>query len=192
MMSPRLFATYFQNKWESSKVSLDPADNGNFYKGVLVGSKYGVTGEALARHRNVHKISAPQMAALTADEAADIFLLDYYYGPNLDLLPWSRPVASIVDFGYGAGPAQAIKCLQRMLDAPIVDGRIDKGGQTVKLFTSLLTTQGEEFVAGAWWTVRDTFYELVIEKDAVKAKYEKGWDNRSRDYTPSSLWWKSW
>jgi lysozyme family protein len=191
-MTPREFAGYFQAKWESSKVSLDKADNGNFFKGELVGSKYGVTGAALARHRKVASVTAADMAALGAIEAADIFLADYYFGPNFHLLPWCRPVASMVDFGYGTGPEQAIKCAQRMVDAPLVDGIITPGGQTAKRIQALIASEGEVFVAGAWWTIRDTFYELVIEKNAAKAKYEGGWDNRSRDYTPSSSWWNLW
>jgi lysozyme family protein len=192
-MTPQAFAIDFIRRWEGG-LSLDKDDNGNFFNGQLIGSKYGVTGAALAQHRKVTSLTATDMANLTIEEAADIALEDYYYKPNLHLLTWSRPVASIFDFGWGAYPTQAIKCLQRMIDAPFVDGVITPNGQTVSKFNALLAEHGEEFVAGAWWTIRDTFYELVIEKNSVKAKYEKGWDNRSSYFTPGNGagWWNRW
>lgn len=192
MTDPKTFGIYFMSRWESSKHSTDKDDPGNFFKGALIGSTFGVTGAALAKHRKTNSITFTDMANLKIEEAADIFLADYYYAPNLHLLPWNRVTASIVDFGWGAGPQQSIKLLQRMLDAPTVDGIITPGGATIAKYTALTQSEGEVFMAGAWWTTRDCFYELIIDKDAIKAKFEKGWDNRSFDYTPRSDWWKAW
>lgn len=197
MTDPKGFANYFMNRWESPKHSTDKDDNGNFFKGVLIGSTFGVTPEVLARHRKVSMVTFDDMANLKIGEASDIFLQDYYYAPNFHLLPWDRVTASIVDFAWGTsapgnGPNQAVKLLQRMVDAPTVDGILTPNGISIAKYNAIHAAEGETFLAGAWWTIRDSFYEVVIEKNAVKAKYEKGWDNRSFDYTPKSDWWKAW
>lgn len=194
MMLPHDFAKQFITRWEGGH-SLDPIDNGNWTGakqgvGALVGSNMGVTPAALASFRRVPvaSITKPVMAALTLDEAADIALANYYQAPRLSLLPWNRVTASIFDFGWGTGPIQAIKLLQRMLDVDD-DGKL--GPATATAYSKLLAAQGETFVAGAWWTIRDSFYEQIIATRPVNAKYEKGWDNRSRYFTPGDGegWW---
>lgn len=202
MMSPHDFARQFITRWEdggstdpAKTHSLDPDDNGNWTgakkgSGSLVGSNHGVTPAALAAFRRVPvaSITKPVMAALTLDEAADIALANYYQAPRFSMLPWNRVTASIFDFGWGAGPIQAIKLLQRMLDVAD-DGQL--GPATATAYAKLLAAQGETFVAGAWWTIRDAFYESIIASRPVNAKYEKGWDNRSRYFTPGDGegWW---
>lgn len=188
-MTPIEFITDYIRRWEGG-LSLDRDDTGNWVNGRLIGSKYGVTAPALARHRGraAASITAQQMADLTLAEAAQIGKVLYYDAPRFDLLPWNRVTASIVDFGWGAGPAQSIKLLQRMLDVAD-DGRM--GPNTAAAYKALLDVQGEVFVAGAWWTIRDTFYELIIGKNPANTKFEKGWDNRSRYFTPGDRegWW---
>lgn len=191
-MNQREFGQYFMQKFETGKLSLDKADNGNFFKGTLVGSKWGVTGPVLARHRG-HDITQADMAALTLDEATAIFLGDYYYAPKFDTLPWDAVTASLVDFEWGTSapgnvPKQATKCFQRMLDVGD-DGLL--GPQTVTAYNALVTKVGLACVAGMFLATRDVFYELVISKAPVKEKYEKGWDARSFDYAPNTPFWNN-
>lgn len=201
-MTPAAFARDFIFRWEDGHSadpnkthSLNPTDNGNWTGakqniGVLVGSNHGVTPAALAAHRGVPiaQITRSVMRALTIAEAADMALIRYYEGPRISLLPWNRVTASILDFGWGAGPEQAIKLLQRMLDV-LDDGKL--GAVTAGAYASLIKAQGETFVAGAWWTIRDAFYEQIIGTRPVNVKFEKGWDNRSRYFTPGDAggWW---
>jgi lysozyme family protein len=198
MMTPEQFAEAFILRWEDGNSndpvkthSLDRDDSGNWTgaeigKGALVGSQHGVTPAALAAFRKVpvSQITLPVMRALSRNEAARIALRDYYEKPRLNLLPWNIVTASLFDFGWGAGPVTGIKKLQDMVDAPIQDGIVTPGGKTIQLFTAFVKSQPVEFAAGAFWSIRERFYEDVIKAKPVKAKYERGWDNRSRWYTP--------
>lgn len=193
MMTPHQFAKDFITRWEG-KLSLDPVDNGNWTGGkqgvgTLVGSNYGVTAAALAAHRKVpvSAITKPVMAALTLDEAADIALAQYYRKPRLDLLPWNRVTASIFDMGWGTGPAQAIKLLQRMVGTA-ADGML--GPATAAAYKAMLDRFGEAFVAALWWSRRYDFYDAIIKTRPANAKYERGWKNRSDYFTPGGDgWW---
>lgn len=197
MMTPHEFAKAFILRWEdggstdpAKTHSLDKIDSGNWVGDRLIGSNHGVTAPALAAHRRVPVSSITQtvMRALTLDEAADIALGLYYKGPKLDLLAWNRVSASVFDMGWGTGPKQAIKLLQRMLD--VADDGV-MGPATAGAFNKLCAAQGEAFVSGAWWAIRDAFYEQIIGVRPANAKYEKGWDNRSRYFTPGDAegWW---
>jgi lysozyme family protein len=194
MITPFDFAKGYIGRWEGV-YSGDPDDAGNWTGGKigvgrLVGSQYGVTAAAIAELRNIPiaKVGTATIASITIDEAARLALQRYYLKPRLDMLPWNAVTASVMDFGWGAGPAQAIKLLQRILDVAD-DGEM--GPVTARAYRDLIDAQGEVFVAGAWWTVRDTFYELIIAKTPTNGKFEKGWDNRSRYFTPGDRegWW---
>jgi lysozyme family protein len=205
-VTPHDFAKGFIFRWEDGNQtdpakthSMDTEDSGNWTGGQigigrLVGSQHGVTAAALAAARGVApgSITVPVMRALTLDEAADIALTRFYKGPNLDRLAWNAATASIFDICWGAGPVQGIKLLQRLVDAPADDGVITPFGATERLYNALATEQPDTFLAGAWWAVRDAFYDLIIEQNPVKKKYAKGWDNRSDYFTPgnSEGWWK--
>lgn len=202
-MTPIQFARDYIFRWEDGN-STDPAkthsmrsnDPGNWSSGkinigVLIGSSHGVTPIALAEHRKVPvaAITVAVMHALTLAEAATIALDNYYYAPRLDLLTWSAPAAIIMDAGWGMGPAQAIKLVQRMLDL-IDDGNL--GPVSAAKFNGLLAKTGPEFLAGALWTIRDAFYEQTIAAKPYLAENERGWDNRSIYFSPGDAggWWK--
>lgn len=205
MMTPHAFAKDFIFRWEDGKQidpvkthSMDPDDSGNWTGakigvGNLVGSQHGVTPAVLAGHRGVaaKAITKDIMRALTMDEAADIALVRFYRGPNLHRLTWGPATASLFDMGWGTGPTQAIKLAQRMVDAPVDDGVITPLGATERLWNALASSQPAEFMAGAFWSVRDAFYDLIIEQNPVKKKYANGWDNRSDYFTPGHPegWW---
>jgi len=182
-MTPIEFITDYIKRWEGG-LSLDRADTGNFVNGILIGSKYGVTAPALAKHRGVSaaSITAAQMAALTIEEAAAIGKALYYDAPGFAKLPWNRVTMSIVDFGWGAGPVQAIKLMQRMVGAAD-DGVI--GPRTVAAYATWL----EADKAAAWAARRDIFYDQIIARTPSNAKFEKGWKSRTAYFLPSSEWW---
>ena len=200
-MTPEIFIADYIKRWEGG-LSLDPNDNGNWFlygakaqkkgQGIFVGSKYGVTGATLSAYRGKRSITAAEMAALSLEEACDIALKLFYSGPGLDRLSWNRVTASVLDFGWGAGPVASIKLLQDLLDCG-VDGKISAGGETSRAFAKVLA-KGEEFLAGAWWAMREEFYEDLVARRPSDAIYLKGWDNRSRYFTPADPegWWRKW
>lgn len=192
-MTPDAFFRDYIARWEGG-LSLDPKDPGNYQlgargKGALVGSNHGVTPPALARHRGVSasSITKADMAALTIDEAADIAAEHYFRAPGFDRLPWNRVTASIVDMGWGAGPAQAVKLLQRMIGVAD-DGKL--GPNTIAAYKLWL----ECGPAAEWAMVRNAFYDRIIQADAEKAKYRNGWRNRTRYFTADDKegWFARW
>lgn len=187
-MTARAFIADYIQRWEGG-LSLHKEDSGNWVNGVLIGSKYGVTANALAQHRRCKPadITAAAMAALTLDEAVDIGKAIYFDAPGFAQLPWNQVTASIVDFGWGAGPGQSIKTLQRLVGvAP--DARL--GPATAAAYAQWLGGRSLEDAARAWGTQRDAFYELIVHQKPQNAKFLKGWKNRTAYFLPGGAWWK--
>jgi lysozyme family protein len=170
-------------------LSVDPVDRGNYHHGALVGSKYGVTGDTLARYRGVPAVTAADMAALTLDEAVKIGEKLYYRVPHLDLLLWNRVTASVLDMGWGAGPVQAIKMLQRLIDARD-DGQC--GGETARLYAGWIGKLGEAKAAQAYADYRNRFYAQICITHPANNRFLKGWQNRTNSFLPASSWWMKW
>ena len=169
-------------------LSLDKDDTGNWYKGALVGSKFGVTGAALAAYRGTPDISAHAMALLTIDEAVNIGLKLYYHDPHLDLLPWDPVTASVLDMAWGAGPGQATKLLQRMIGVAD-DGKV--GRFTAAAYAQFVQHFGIEETARKWGAVRNAFYDNIIAIRPANAKYRNGWRNRTASFLPGTDWWRA-
>lgn len=199
-MTPRAFACDFIFHWEDGGShdtvrthSLDPVDNGNWSGGrqglgKLVGSNHGVTAAALAEHRgmSVTSITREAMRVLTLDEAADIALGLYYRLPRIDLLPWNRVTMSLFDMAWGAGPATAIKLMQRPLGCAD-DGQI--GTATAKAAAQWIARIGESAAAVQYADRRLDYYDRIITARPANARYRNGWANRTRYYLPGSPWW---
>jgi len=169
------------------KLSMDRTDRGNWFKGALVGSKYGITGAALAKYRGVKSITAAQMAALTKAEAVQIALADYYHGPKIDDLEWNAVTCSVLDMGYNAGPGTAVKLLQRMIGVN-ADGRV--GPFTDKAFSEYIADHGVARAADSYCNARLGYYDAIIKARPANAKYRNGWKARAQSFTSSSPWWK--
>lgn len=174
-------------------LSMDPADNGNWTggkrgRGQLVGSKFGVTPGAVAGYRGVPVagITQADIANLTRAEAVAIGVANYYERPGFAALPMNRVTLSIIDKGWGSGPAQAIKLLQRMVGADD-DGRISRNGETVQKYTAWLAGRSEETAAREWATVRERF-----DGSLGQPRFIKGWNNRTRSFLPGTAWWSAW
>ena len=172
-------------------LSLDPADNGNWtggHRGIgaLVGSKFGVTAGALAAHRGVAALSitAADIANLTEAEAVQIGVDLYYKVPGFDKLPWNRVTASIIDKGWGSGPRQAIKLMQRIVGVP-ADGVL--GPQSDKAYTDWIAANGEEAAARKWADVR-----IAFDTSLNQPRFINGWNNRTRSFLPGTPWWGAW
>lgn len=172
-------------------LSLDPADNGNWTGGKrnvgnLVGSKYGVTAGALAQYRGVaaNSITKADIAGITRDLAVDIGVKLYYKAPHFDLLPWNRVTLSIVDKGWGSGPKQAIKLVQRMVGTAD-DGVL--GPATAAAYNAWIDKLGEEAAARKWADVR-----IAFDTSLNQPKYINGWNNRTKSFLPGTSWWEEW
>lgn len=170
-------------------LSLDKTDTGNWFNGKLVGSKYGVTGAALATFRGVRTITADDMKKLTLNEAVSIALRNYYYAPHIDRLAWNQVSAAVLDMGYNAGPKNAIKLLQRQVGA-VVDGSI--GNETTTKFDAYIEAHGLDKAAKDYAIQRCGYYDSIIASRPANEKYRRGWYNRANSFCPSTNWWKLW
>lgn len=169
-------------------MSRDPDDTGNWFKGRLVGSKYGVTGATLARFRGA-SVTRADMEGLSIIEAIEIGFKLYFDWPDIDLLPWNPATASLLDMGWGAGPGQAAKLWQRMIGAND-DG--DIGPRSAEATLDYFANHGVEETARRWARVRNDFYELIIRRRPTNAKYRRGWRNRTASFLPGTPWWALW
>jgi lysozyme family protein len=182
------FVQHFIETYEGG-LSMDPKDTGNWYRGVLCGSKYGVTAAALADYRHVIPMTPADVAALTESEAIRIGVELYYDRPDFDLLPWNPVTASMMDMGWGAGPGQSIKLAQRMVGAND-DGKI--GRYFTADYEDYIVEHGLERAALDWAKVRYQFYDQIIAKRPSNAKYRNGWRNRTDGFLPGTAFWKQW
>lgn len=169
MLTVDQFIEYFLTTFETSKLSLDPQDHGNYYKGSLIGSKYGVTGDALEKHTN-HIVTKEQMANLSLEEASSIAKENYYIQPKINLLDWNTITASLLDFGWGSGTKTAIKVFQNFIHTP-ADGII--GQNTEKTFKERLSSLGEEALSNQFYERRKSFLLSLNQP-----KFIKGWLRR--------------
>lgn len=189
-MEVRAFIKRFIEEHEGG-LSLHPKDTGNWYKGALVGSKYGVTPNALLKHRGLKEMTAAKMkqeiAALTISEAVDIGVSAYYKEPRFDLLVWNEVTAAVLDHGWISGPSQAIKILQRLIGAAD-DGQL--GPATATAYNNWIARFGVENSAKAYANARNAFFtKLTVTRPANKA-FLKGWMNRANSFLPGTVWWK--
>jgi len=88
-------------------------DKGNYLNGVLVGTKYGITGQTLAAYRN-KPVSAGDVRALSLDEAEAIYHKNYWVQAGGDMLPVGLDYA-VFDTGVMSGPARAVRILQQVV-----------------------------------------------------------------------------
>lgn len=167
---------------ESAKHSMDPDDKGNWHRGLLVGSKYGVTGDALAAYRG-RPVSVVDMSKLTEDEAIALGVKRYYQTNGIDLLPWDEVIASVVDFGFNTGSGRAVEVLQKLIGAG-VDG--NAGDKTRKAYEAWRCKHTPESAMKAWTAARIAKYQSFNNP-----KYIKGWTNRANSFLPGTPWWKA-
>lgn len=108
---------------EEGKLSLDPADPGNWTGGkqglgTLKGTKYGVSAAAYP---------LLDIANLSLSDAKAIHRRDYWNKLGGDSLPYGTALL-LYDFGFNSGLSQAVKTAQHAMNLP-VDGVL--GGRTM-------------------------------------------------------------
>ena len=209
MMTPEQFAADFILHWEDgSKTdplkthSMDRRDAGNWTGGkpgvgTLVGSNHGVTAAAMAAYRKVPvaSITFQMMHNLAMVEAVAIALANYFRAPGFDKLPWNAVTASIMDFGWGAGPVHAEKEIQATEFQDMIGTTADAflGPVSISRYVQWLADRTIEQAAKSWAFHRIAYYETIIARIPADAAYRNGWRNRSLYYTPDDPlragWW---
>lgn len=131
----------------------DPVDPGGE-------TKYGISKRS---YPNV------DIAALTPDQAVDIYRNDYWEAPRINELPASVAYA-VFDMGVNAGPGRAIKILQRILGIK-QDGRI--GPVTIQAAQDY---QGN--LLADYSEARRHYYNSLVQRNQFLSKFKFGWLRR--------------
>lgn len=152
-------------------------DSGNFLNGVLVGTKYGITGKTLAAHRGVTTVTANDVRNMTLQEATAIYAKSYWSQSGGDLLPSGLDYAAC-DFGINSGPARAVKTLQKVLGIA-ADGIV--GDQTVTAVKSY--AGGLEKLIRDYIDARMTFLKSLGGAQGFSAN-GRGWTIRVTGIDP--------
>lgn len=169
-----------------------PADSANWVNGRLVGTMRGVTPAALARHRGVpiDTLTPAIMQTVTLEEAGDIALSMFYRG-WIEPIAWNAAADVVLDFGWGAGPGQAVKSCERdLLRMNNADHRFDVA--SIAQWSSMVQASGVEAMVMAFYGVRERFYDLICQLNPTLQVFRQGWHNRAKWQTPGGDWWATW
>jgi lysozyme family protein len=181
MIAPLDFLKAVIARWEGGYESYAD-DLGNWVttpdgRRIDIGTMRGVTPAALAAHRGVPActLTAADMQAVTLEEAADIGLVHYYQEPHFDQFTWGPATAALLDFGWGAGPGQAARSIQRLIGVT-PDGAV--GPATIAAYNHWIGTQGWDAATQAVHDMRAAFYRYLAESNPADQRFLDGWLNR--------------
>ena len=151
-----------------------PADKGNYNsKGLLVGTKYGISARTLEKWK-YHPVSASDMQNLSISEAKEIYFKYYWIGIHGNQIHDQDNAELIFDHAVNAGVGGASKLVQKVLNSfgatLKVDGAI--GAQT--LYVLNVTDQMRFF--DAFKKARVSYYISI--SGGSNAVFAKGWIKR--------------
>lgn len=147
-----------------------PADRGG-------PTNHGVTQATLTAWRR-RPVTADDVRALTAAEAAEIYRANYYFTPKLDRLP-EEIQAQVFDIAVNAGPATAIKMVQRVVGSP-ADGVI--GPATLRAITEYVKRNQMAMFSAQLALERLKHYAAICNKNSSQRTFLLGWVNRLLEF----------
>lgn len=197
MITPSDFLRLIIGKWEGSQYQSYADDLGNWItlpdgSRRNLGTKYGVTPEALALHRGLApwELTPVDMQTLQVEEAVAIGEQHYYREVHFDLLDWGPTAASVLDFGWMSGPCQAALSLQRLVGT-FPDGEV--GPQTADAFAVWQASLGAAGAVQAVHDMRADFFRHLAVIRPANQQFLEGWLRRD-DWASAvnSDWEKLW
>lgn len=146
----------------------------------------GITQATLSKWLG-RKASIEEVRNLTREEAREIYETNYLTGPRIHLLPESIRT-QVLDMSVNHGPKNAIRMLQRVLNAagfgPVdVDGVL--GPQSRNAAERAAARMGS-VLPNALVEERVRFFEAIVARDASQKVFLKGWVSRARSFTVSA------
>lgn len=163
----------------------DPDDPGG-------ATKYGVTIHTMKRLgldlNKDGRVNTTDVKLLSMDDAVDIFMKHYFYGPKLHLLP--APLhATVFDMQVNAG-SNAVKILQRLLrrfgESVVVDGIM--GPKTAGAANRMYDRAGL-YAYSAYGIARRNYYFSLADARPQFRKYARtraggkgGWIKRAEEF----------
>lgn len=204
LYTPRDLIRYSVEHWEryGDRLQTWPEDSGNWFKGALIGTKHGITPQVYFEHSGIEP-TRELMEQISQTDAIDIFEKKFFDDPNLDEMPWVRPMGPILDMAINAGPRRAVKILQRaindangpyphkaVLDEKLkIDGWI--GPITAGALEAVMSPQCFNCIHRRIQAQRERFYRLIPAANPKKKRFLQGWLNRAEDFGPDGRWVKT-
>jgi len=128
-------------------------------------------------------IDAEDIRALTIDQAGEIYIKEFWYPTQIHKLP-PRLAVKVFDMAINMGPKQAIKLLQRTLNAAAysdkvlqVDGVI--GPATINLARNLSRNGFASSLMGALRGRVLGFYQMLAQNNPKLSVFLTGWSRRA-------------
>lgn len=149
----------------------DPDDKGG-------ATNLGVTIGALKKFLG-RDVAVEEVKNLKPEVAKEIYHKEYYNDTKINQLP-KELHAVVLDHAINAGPATAIRLLQRMIGAE-ADGHI--GPETIEKATKLLEDRGVTETINSYVAKRKNYYQSVALSNPTQKKFLKGWLNRADSFT---------
>lgn len=197
--TPRDLITYTVNNWErfGDKLQTWPEDKGNWFRGQLIGTKHGITPQVYFEYSGIVPDRAV-MEAISVEDAITIFEKKFYDDPDLDEMPWVRPMGPVLDMAINAGPRAAVKILQRAINQVehSIDFSVDGYALKVDGWLGPRTASALRFHYGHGEAEllefireqRESFYRKIVAVRPANQKFLAGWLNRAADFGPDGRW----
>ena len=155
-----------------------PADRGG-------PTNFGITRTTLA-HYCGRPVSTAEVAALSRDQARQIYRRDYYHGPRIDRLP-GRIQPFVFDSAVNHGPGRAIMFVQRICNQAgfgelVVDGAC--GPRTIRAAHEAAWAM-KDWLLAALIEERRRFYHAIVERSPGQAVFLDGWLARLHEFDPA-------
>jgi lysozyme family protein len=146
-------------------------------------TNFGVTLAVLRECRNDPSLDADDVKNMTLAEAKEIYAEKYYHDPKIDMAPLELQ-PQLLDIAVNSGPGKAIKILQQVLvdlgKKVAVDGGM--GPATAKAAQEACNEHTWKVVNNKIAESRLAFYNRIVERDPVQAKFLKGWTTRANSF----------
>jgi lysozyme family protein len=171
-------------------LSMDPHDSGNFYKGKLLGTKYGIAasvyGGALAKQGKT-------IQGLTLADAAAIYNRDYFLPLHLDQVKSQWLASMFLDTAINCGVGTAAILMTRTInvlnglgeDFPVDPVVGQKEIDWINDYTKTRMFEGEKDKArralfgSVFKEMRSRRYVAIVRHDAKKLRYLPTWLERT-------------
>ncbi len=163
----------------------DPDDPGG-------ATKYGVTIHTMRRLGldldGDDAVTEADVRRLTRDQATQIFVDHYFYGPKIDKLPLVLH-ASVFDMYVNSG-ANAVKILQRLIRDMRIEVTVDGiiGPQTIRAAHEAAEA-APHHIADAYGIARRNYYYALADSRPTSRKYARrrdggkgGWITRAEEF----------
>ncbi|ULQ45958.1 hypothetical protein JN531_012695 [Flagellatimonas centrodinii] len=165
---------------EGDRYTNDPSDSGG-------PTRWGITQATLSRYRG-RAVTPNEVAALTRDEAAQIYERMYWIDPGLHLLGEHSMLiaAEVMDTGVNCPMRAAVTMLQRQLNVHndrgrhyadlVVDGRCGaKTAEALQAFLARRGTLGEQVLFVALNGMQVAYYTELAERREKDERWLWGW-----------------